>query len=68
MSTVWGFGRPRWDVDVREYGKKPLRAAIVARPRHYPPHYVILVPTTTTCTGTLEIVVPTTTNLYRYTM
>jgi hypothetical protein len=29
MSTVWGFGRPRWDVGVREYGKKPLRAAIV---------------------------------------
>ena len=29
MSSVWGFGRPRWDEAVREYGRKPLRAAIV---------------------------------------
>ena len=29
MSAVWGFGRPRWDPDAREYGRKPLRGVIV---------------------------------------
>ena len=29
MSAAWGFGRPRWDLTARVYGRRPLRVAVV---------------------------------------
>lgn len=29
VSSVWGFGRARWDETVRRYGENPLRVAVI---------------------------------------
>ena len=29
ISSVWGFGRPRWDESVREYGYRPTRISVI---------------------------------------
>ena len=41
-SSVWGFGRPAWDLQSRVYGQRPIRSQAAPMPEQPALHVPVL--------------------------